>query len=70
MSESQSINLLIELPANASKDEVVQAIRDAADRAAGQIEYDILRFPLEVDEQIELGSVVESVESVMLYRSE
>lgn len=63
------INLAIELPDDATKEDIVKAIRNAGERAAGQVEFDILPTPLEVDEVIQMGSDVDGVE-VELFRSE
>lgn len=63
------LNILVELPDDATADDAAQALRDAGDRAGGQIEYRILTWPLEVDENILLGPPVLGVE-VNLYRSE
>lgn len=64
------INLYIELDHDASKDVAVTALRDAANRAAGQIHYDILPWPLPVDEGIRLGSDQVEVRDASLFRDE
>lgn len=65
------ISINITFAGEPSKDEIVEAIREAASRASGQLEYDIVGIP-EVDEEITLMTDTDlpAVESATLFRSE
>lgn len=65
----QTINLCLEVREDMTREQVAAAIRDAAERAAGQIEFGILAYPLEVDDMIQLGSDLPGVECADLFRS-
>lgn len=60
------IDLSIYMDDGATKENLVAAIKDAASRAAGQIEQSLIPYPLEVNDTIQLGSDVPGVEEVEL----
>lgn len=64
------INISLDVDEKISKTALAEAIRQAADRAAGQIEYDILPHPLPMDETIDLGADGPLVYEVSIFRSE
>ena len=65
-----NINLSIEMADEATAADVAEAIRDAAERASAQIETGVLRYPLEVDNTILLGSDGAAVVDASLFRTE
>lgn len=69
MSESQTLNLSLTLPAGFSADDAASAIRAAANRAAWRIESNAVPTPLPVDEDIDLGSDAKGATAIM-FRSE
>lgn len=52
-----------------NKQDIVDAIRAAATRAADQIEFEIIQIP-RIDDQINLGSPVDSCTEAVLFRPE
>lgn len=63
-----TLSVTVTLPRGTNAITAAGILRDAADRAAGQIEYAVLPWPLPVDETIELGSSAKGAEA-QLFRS-
>ncbi|HZX80152.1 MAG TPA: hypothetical protein VFE72_04255 [Lysobacter sp.] len=68
--DTQTISLTIDIPADADRAAFAAAIRDAADRAAGQVEHEIVPYPLEVDDTILLAMREQDEFGAQLFRSE
>ncbi|HEY4530895.1 MAG TPA: hypothetical protein VIG97_11335 [Luteimonas sp.] len=66
---TQTISLTIDIPADADRSIFADAIREAADRAAGQVEQGILPHPLEVDDVILLALREQDEFGAQLFRS-
>ena len=68
--DTQTICISIDVPADASSGIVADALREAADRAATQIEHGVLPHPLEVDENVTLATDESDGFGALLFRSE